>query len=180
MANFDAKELNIARGVGKCPRIEISHEYLTSLGWKIRNSGKSFRYESPEGKVLWSNKAVAQYLNISIPESEKNEAEKRPFADVSDSDPEYIPVSASEEEYFSSPEKREVGLPISVHKRYVKFINNLDFPRAQIESFRFIISLDLLSLAKFFFFQTRFKRNIGAAIELPEMEKPQKQIGTVC
>ena len=84
MSNFDGQRLNFARGAGKYSRTAVSHESLIETGWKISHSGKSYRYESPEGKVFWSSKAVEQHLDAG--KSNQNEAEKR-SAEEDNSDP---------------------------------------------------------------------------------------------
>ena len=110
MPRKDGRDLNEARGTGFGSRTALSREDLVDSGWQITSSGKGYRWKSPEGRVFWSSKAVAEYL----------ESRTEEISAESDSDVDYVP--ASSEDALNSPEKRpashsEVPIPNSVHKR---------------------------------------------------------------
>ncbi|KXJ07142.1 hypothetical protein AC249_AIPGENE6000 [Exaiptasia diaphana] len=87
---------NAARGIGESSRLPFSNKDLLDQGWKVEGKAKGFKWTTESGKVLYSSKAVVEYL----------------YEQGSDND--YRPTSATSES-DSSPEKR-VPIPYMAYR----------------------------------------------------------------
>lgn len=53
---------NQKQGIGTSSRLSFTKHDLENKGWKMESYGKSFKWTTDKGKVLYSSKEVARYL----------------------------------------------------------------------------------------------------------------------